>query len=235
MEFTRWFNASLIGAAAIVLLTFIMLGKAPQTMSWMPDGFFSPILAFEYLQNDNEANLFFANNQADLEGMRTAIWLDLPFLISYGLFLSLCCVACFKLTRQPLILVGVVLACSGSILDFFENQLLLEIIDAQQAGVPFNDYAQLTALVRAKFASLSLATLIMCPTMLHFGKRGKTFIVFAVTNVAAALIAFISPAYFAEINLYATTICWVTLMLIAMRSNRYAIHKSAQTNSVAAQ
>ncbi len=223
MDFVRWVNASLLGAAGIILLALVMQLTAPPaaTITWMPEGLFTPILGFEYLHSAEQATQFFHGDSVLLAAMKKSVWLDWPFLISYGIFLSFCSVACYKLTRQPLVLMGAVLAVCGALFDFFENQLLLEIIDAQQNAGFFDEYGRLRQFVTAKFVSLSLSSLALLPALTRFGLTGKIFNVFALIAFVASLISVASPAYWAEITAYSMSVSWLALTVIAIRASRY--------------
>lgn len=237
MEYIRWFRYALIGAAGIVLLSLAMLIVSPtyQDLHWVPDGFFTPIMVFEFMQSDADASRFFAGDSGFISSMKWVVLLDMGFLLSYGLFLSLCAMACYQLSRQWYLLIAVGLACAGALFDVLENLQLLAIIDAQQGLQPFTGYGLLAVFVNAKFISLSLASVLIAPVIRQFGRRGRVFLGCSVVSIIGSLVNLVQPAYSAEIVLLSTTIAWIALMLIALRVPRIQLSTAADTDPASGQ
>lgn len=205
----------------VILLSMAMQYFMPIALPGMPTGFFTPVMAFEYVSSMAETQAMFRGDANLLMSMLKGIWVDMLYLVTYGSFLVLASLAAWRQTGKKYLLSGAILAVFGSTFDLLENNQLISIGNALLNQIPYSQFELLNALVTAKFVCLSLAGLALAPFLYVLGKRGKTFIGLNLLSLSCALLATYEKAYFAEITLLCIGFAWTLLAIIGFRYHVY--------------
>jgi hypothetical protein len=111
-----------------VLLLFVFPPKAPS----LPEGFFTPIIAFEFIQTKTEVIEMFGGENITMRNemaraMDLGNRLDYAYMCLYSAFLLMVSVTCARLSKNKYYYTGMVLALAVLAADALENVQLLGI------------------------------------------------------------------------------------------------------------
>jgi hypothetical protein len=117
--------SGILGVGAVVIpLIFSLIG--PRQVGPMPDGFFTPVLAFEFAESTAELTSLFAPEGAAAAMDRVNRW-DFLYMTFYGLFLFTFALAAARQTGRRYFYVPAALALLIPLADAMENVQLLAI------------------------------------------------------------------------------------------------------------
>lgn len=104
-------------------MSIIMTVTSTQAENNLPEGFFTPIVAFEFMQQASDVVKFFKVEQPDvyLSAMFLGNYLDYIFMLTYSLLLALVSFYFYKKTAQNIFLFAVILCPIILIGDALEN------------------------------------------------------------------------------------------------------------------
>lgn len=119
---------------AMILITIIMMNAFPQSAD-LPEGYTSPIIAFEFARSESDIAYLIGQQQASVEnrqGMRNGHQWDMIFPFAYAGLLFALLLQFYPKGRARLI---ALLSCALIVpFDINENLVLLGIVDAAQGG-----------------------------------------------------------------------------------------------------
>ena len=120
-------------------MSLILLMIFPSTASRLPDGFFTPVIAFEFVQTRVEVlQMFLQTNGAvrkDLvDAMNLGNRLDYIYMVLYALFLMGFSVKCAQLSEKRMYYTGVALSLMVLGADAMENMQLFAITAGLETG-----------------------------------------------------------------------------------------------------
>ena len=119
-----------IGMGSVLMMVF------PSKAPWMMDGFFTPIIAFEFIQSPGEVYQFFglpgspdqlSMTQAMIKAMDLGNRLDYIFMVLYASFLFFFSFVCANITGQRHYYAASILSFVILVADAMENIQLLRI------------------------------------------------------------------------------------------------------------
>lgn len=176
-------GASLLGITTL-LLAVIMLFTFPSRAD-LPDGFRTPIIAFEFARSEADLSYLAGTSSASQRNrqmMDAGHQWDMAFPFAYGGFIAMLLLH-MQSRGHRISLLGIPLALAIIPFDIHENLVLLNITSALAAASPVTELlAQLHTATWLKWAALgaSIAVLAICLF------RAREFL-FAVVAFAAAL------------------------------------------------
>jgi len=183
-----------IGMSIVLLMVF------PSMAPWMMDGFFTPIIAFEFVQSQSEVyRLFGLPNSPDQLSMTQSMIramdfgnrLDYIYMVLYTSFLFFFSFVCAKNTGQRYYYAGSMLSFVILIADALENIQLLRItkkITSQDFG---KELLFLHCFTWIKWGGITVVFLILEP---YFFKGRIYSKVIAVTGISSFILSVL--AYF---------------------------------------
>jgi len=151
-----------IGMSIVLLMVF------PSKAPWMMDGFFTPIIAFEFVQSQSEVSqLFGLSDSPDQLSMIKAMdfgnRLDYIYMVLYTSFLFFFSLVCAKNTGQRYYYAGSMLSLVILVADALENIQLLRIT----AKITSQDFAKELSLLHCftwmKWGGITIVFLILAP------------------------------------------------------------------------
>jgi len=195
-----------------LLLIMVFPPKAP----WMMDGFFTPIMAFEFVHSQDEVKLLFgpANSpgqQSMIKAMDFGNRLDYIYMVLYTSFLFLFSLICVKGTGQKLYYAASLAAVVILLGDGFENIQLLGITSKINQLDFAKELNLLCGFTWVKWGGISIFFLIMTPYFFK-GRIYSKFI--AVAGILSIIIS--GLAYFNRSVLNELMGLSVALMFIMM-------------------
>jgi hypothetical protein len=183
-----------------VMLVIIFPSKA----SKMPDGFFTPIIAFEFIQTKAEVFQLFVStdgvvHRSMIEAMNLGNQLDYIYMCLYSFFLLMFCVTCAGLSEKKFYYIGAVISLAVLAGDAMENVQLLGIT----AGIESGDFdAQLNLLYLftwIKWGGIAAVFLVLVPWFAKGGLFSKTIGMMGSVTAALGVLAFLNRSMITEI------------------------------------
>jgi hypothetical protein len=200
-------------AMSIVLL-FIFPSKAPS----LPEGFITPIIAFEFIQSPDEvfqmfggADLAVQNKMVD--AMDLGNRLDYVYMCLYSMFLLLFSTTCAKIAKKPYYYAGAVIALAVLAGDAMENIQLLGITENLSTGdiEPFLGLLYLFTWI--KWGGLALVFLILSPWFFKGGLFSKTIGALAIVSFILGIAAFLHRSIINEIFALSVALMFILMII----------------------
>jgi len=167
--------AGFIGIAVIVM-SIILMGVYPPRSPSLPTGFFTPIIAFEFIDSPEEVYRLFGekNSPERQEMVRAMDWgnrLDFIYMLLYSLFLFFFSKQCSRETGNKIFYLGAVMSIVVLTGDFMENLQLLKITSTLDEGTFEGELMALKIFTWQKWAGIATIFFILIPYFI----RGKVF------------------------------------------------------------
>ena len=159
-----------IGMGSVLLMVF------PSKVPWMMDGFFTPIIAFEFIQSQSEVYKLFGlpgspDQLAMIKAMDLGNRLDYIFMVLYASFLFFFSFACANITGQRHYYAAGILSFVILVADVMENIQLLRIT----AKIAHHDFGRELLFLHwftwIKWGGITIVFLILAPYFF----RGRTY------------------------------------------------------------
>ena len=185
-----------IGVAVLSIILGVIF---PTEVAWMPRGFTTPIIAFEFLQTNQEVIQFFGADSPErtewIEKMELGHQVDSLYLVVYGLFLAVWGWYAVKTTSNKLCYVVLLLAGLASVSDALENAQLVAICAKIETGVFTEELDRLYLFTWLKWGSLTFALVSLMPYLYKHSRLGRVISTIGVMTVIACLFAFLGRSY----------------------------------------
>ena len=209
----------------VICFSIVLLFVFPTDVPKLPDGFSTPIIAFEFAKTQEEvAGLFGPQNSREREDLVSAMnrgnALDYLYMILYTAFLFEIARA-FRKTRDslpPLAVMGLCVAVLVS--DALENVVLFAIT-GKLATLDFESELRLLGFFTwAKWGGLALIFLLLIPLAFPFGKLGKTIASLSITCAVVAMAAFLHKGMANEIFSLNVALLFLLYFAFCLMQNR---------------
>ena len=194
-------KAGIVGLLVIVM-SIVLLAVFPSKAVRLPDGFFTPIIAFEFIETKAEVFQLFVATDGSVRGsmihaMDLGNRLDYIYMCLYSLFLLLFAVKCGQISGKKYYYIGAAVALLVLFADAFENIQLLGIT----AGIDSGDFgAQLVRLhifTWVKWGGISAIFMVLAPWFM----KGSMFSrVIGVTGIVSFILGIVSFLHRSIIN-----------------------------------
>ncbi len=211
---------------AVIVMSIVLVMIFPSKAPLMMDGFFTPIVAFEFVQSADEIKQLFGpdgspEQKAMIQAMDLGNRMDFLYMLLYTSFLFFFSWVCVNVSRYKGYYAGCFMAIVILIGDALENVQLLGIT-AKINGVNFADeLVRLHWFTWMKWGGLALFFLLLAP---YFFKKG---IFSKLTGVVGILTAFLSAlAYLTRCAFTEVMVLSVALMFILLVAYSFT-HKTA--------
>ncbi len=214
------FRNAVIAGGFVILLGVIMTFFYVSSVEGIPQGFQSPILALEFISSQSAAETFF-NGNTDLIGkFHIGHYLDMAFLLAYGLLLGFANLGAWQLRDRSLNLMGILAAISAGTADLLENLLLIQLTGTLLYQEPAPNFILLRFFVSIKFVAIAISMLCLVPLLWQQRALGKIYgIATALVVVSTALT--LSGYYPASTAMMlVTAIAWLALCLWLFKTSR---------------
>lgn len=234
----QYFKPALYVGYIFLVVSIVLLLVGPTHVGSYPSGYhwgLMPILAFEFALNASEVINLFTNAEGLMLDTISQIdrlnYVDFVFMCCYGGFLSLVCWGVFRQTNQRLVLLGIILALIAVICDALENRELLAMTDFLRQGISdFDDsVTRMSCFTWVKWESLSFIFLLLIPFINGLSQQktarnsslAKLLLgLIIINNILGIATLTISRNYFAETYGLSTTLVFLLLFIMTVRSRR---------------
>jgi len=184
----------------------------------MPDGFYTPIIAFEFVQTRQEVIQLFdwadkAQHQQMIEKMDLGNQLDYFYMLAYSSFLFLFSTRCAKLTGQKIYYLGAVIAIIVLFSDAIENQQLLSMTTKLGEANMDKELFLLNLFTWFKWGGITLILVLLSRYFLTGQRFSKTIALFGLVNLILAIVAFLTRSFFTEIYAISVAINFILMII----------------------
>lgn len=214
---TRWWIATLLFGATVLLFGSLLGGVFPQSGYAMKAGYGAPVLAFEFARGQADLVAIFGPDSDPLQvtrlaAMRSGNEQDYIYMLLYAGFLTSGVLALWRETRLRPLFVAAALPVLAALCDAYENWLLLDI----QAAYTVGDYSPMMASlpypVAAKFLLLALTNVAIGVGLAQIGRWWALAGTLVIVACIPTLMAVVAPEDFGWTLLAATGGGWVALL-----------------------
>jgi len=215
-----------IAGVVTILMGIMLAGAFPVSSPEMPEGFFTPIIAFEFIETKDEIEKLLAWDNAvqrtDLiDAMRFGIKLDYVFMSAYSLFLGLFCWVCYRISKKRVYLTGVVIAPIVWIADGIENLQLLNIMSnlLAEESISF-ELEFLSIFTWIKWGGIAVIFTVLIPYLWKGGLLSKATSFAATLSVFSAIIAFVDRSFFNEVLSLSVILVFAGLIFLCFTNSQ---------------
>lgn len=187
-----------IGMSIVLLMVF------PSKAPWMMDGFFTPIIAFEFVQSQSEVcRLFGLSDSPDQLSMIKAMdfgnRLDYIYMVLYTSFLFFFSFVCAKNTGQRYYYAGSMLSFIILVADALENIQLLRIT----AKITSQDFGKELSLLHCftwiKWGGITVVFLILAPYFFKGRSYSKVIAAIGISSFILSVLAYLNRSVLNEL------------------------------------
>lgn len=201
----------------LVLTSVVLMTVNPVKAVRLPEGFFTPVVAFEFLRTDAEVYALFGSEVNDgrdkfVASMRLGTYVDFFYMVVYTVFLLFFSGLCRGITGSGWFLFSGIISWCVFFSDFGENMQLLSIMSKLQSGDFSNELVMLNLLTWAKWGGLSAFFISLIPFLRKSGRFGRVISVFSLISALSGAAAFVNRSVLNEI--YVLSVVWIFVMLI---------------------
>jgi hypothetical protein len=200
----------------VILVSLILMAINPKEVPKMPDGFTTPILAFEFVQSKQEVWDLFGKDTAVRADLTRAFdlgsWVDFVYILLYGGFLFTFAVTCVRQTGNKLYWGTAVFAMIIMFGDVMENVQLLDITAAVETGTFQQQLTLLPIFTWIKWGGLSISFLLLTPYFFTQNLFARLIGIVAIITFGLGGIAFLNRSQFNEY--YALSIALMFVLMI---------------------
>lgn len=205
----------------------------PSQVNQMPEGFTVPIIAYEFLETDQEVLEFFGEDSPTREtwisGMREGHMIDNYYLLAYSAFLAIWGIYLARQSGKKGYYLVSVLALFAGIADFVENIQLLAMLDKLDLGQFSPELERLHMFTWIKWGSLAVALSILSVHVYGKNWAGKVLVFVSAITLILGLLAFLDrsvlTSYF-SLGIIAQFFFFIVYGFILLNQSR----KSSQLN-----
>jgi hypothetical protein len=208
----------------VILMSVLLLLVYPTRAPWLPPGFTSPALAFEFIETPQEVRQLFgvASGPIDvvmLRAMNRGNTLDFLYMLTYTAFLGWFALKCAQLTTARWYYTDVGLAGLMLFGDGLENVQLFSITSKLASGDFTRELAVLHLCTWLKWGSLAIFFLVLVPYFFKSPRWIKIIGVLSVFPAISAVIAYFHRSVWNEILTYAIALMFVSLIVYSFRQH----------------
>jgi hypothetical protein len=191
----RPFRMSALLGAAVILMSLALLAAFPPRAPAMPRGFFTPVIAFEFIQDRQEVHALFGIPGSPVRDevvsrMDLGNRLDFVFMVLYGAFLFSFGMEACRASGKRRYLLACPVAVAVLAGDVFENIQLLGITRMLDAGDFEHQLSLLRLFTWIKWGGIVAVFLILLPFVARAGRLGKATSGFMLASTLSGLTAF---------------------------------------------
>jgi len=201
----------------VIGMSIVLLTVFPSTAPWMMDGFFTPIIAFEFVQSQNEVIRFFGlpgspDQEAMIQAMDFGNRLDYLYMVLYSSFLFFFSVRCAKDTGKKFYYTGSIMSVIVLIADALENIQLLSITAKMTRQDFEKELSLLHAFTWIKWGGITLVFLILTPYFLSGSRYAKGMATIGISSFMLSILAYLHRSVLNE--LLCLSVAMMFLMMI---------------------
>jgi hypothetical protein len=197
-----------------ILLLFIFPSKAPS----LPEGFLTPIIAFEFIQTKAEVMEIFGGENITMRNemvraMDLGNRLDYVYMCLYSVFLMIVSVTCARLSKNKYYYAGAVLALVALAADALENAQLLGITANISTGNFDSQLRLLHLFTWIKWGGIALIFLTLSPWFLKGNRFSKIIGIMGIISFILGVLAYMNRSVINEIFSLSVALMFIFMII----------------------
>lgn len=202
----------------VIAMSIVLLNVFPTQAPSMIDGFFTPIIAFEFIQTQQEVYQLFGSSdsvdrQAMIEAMDLGNWLDFIYMFLYSSFLLLFSIRCGKITKKRYYQAGVILSFIVLVADALENVQLLRIT----SEIVTQDFGKALSYLHfftwVKWGSIAIIFLVLVPYFVKGNTYSKAMAIAGIMSFVLGTLSYIHRSVLNEIFALSVGIMFLLMII----------------------
>lgn len=219
-----FFKSGIIGIG-VIIFSLTLMKVFPSQAPMMPDGFVTPILAYEFIRTPREVQDLFGEPGSDfrasmVEAMNLGNRLDYGYMVLYSLFLFTFSVTCARIWKRPRYYLAGFLSLLLLLGDAMENVQLLGIADKLATGGFERELQLLFYFTWLKWGGLGLVFLILAFHFFSGSLASKLIGLLGVVTFLLAVVSFFNRSVANEIFGLATAVMFLMMIIYALTHRR---------------
>lgn len=202
----------------VIGMSLILMAVNPRSAGELAEGFWTPIIAFEFVET--EADVVLVLGQIDAPGQAELIEaftlgnnLDFIYMVLYGAFLFVFALTCARLSGNKLFYIAAGLAVLVPFADMFENLQLQAILTSFVVGDDFSsNLARLKLFTWLKWGGLAFIFLLLAPFFTHGNPFARFIGMYTAVPFVLGVLSYFSGGSLKEI--FALSVALMFLLLI---------------------
>jgi hypothetical protein len=215
--FKHPFKTSLLFGFPMLLIGIALMILGNKAENNLPEGFFTPVIAFEFIQSPAEVAAFF--NVVSPNTYRIDFMLgnniDYFFMFFYAAFLGFTGLGIIRETKMKILWLPVVLTIIIFLADLFENITMGSIISLHFQNQPISSsyFGNLNFFTWLKWGSIAAVIFMYSSYFIRQKWLGKSIAILAVINLFVAIAAFLHRSVLNEIMGLLTVLLFTLIFL----------------------
>lgn len=210
-----YFKIARIIGVLLAIVAIVLSIKSTKNENNLPQGFFTPIVALEFIQTPQEVKHFF--EVKDVQQYESDLLfsnnVDYIFMTVYSCFLLFIALGIYKITSSKILFVAMFLCIIMLLGDAIENRQIAKIIFYYKSDAPIDIFlSKLSVFTWLKWASIATTFLIFAPFFLKGNWYQKAIGILGISSFLLCIAAFLKHRILNEI--FALNIILVFLLLV---------------------
>ncbi|HQO39374.1 MAG TPA: hypothetical protein PK986_02790 [Spirochaetota bacterium] len=214
------FRYAWYAGSAVIIISIILILSGPHKAVKLPAGFYTPVVAFEFIETRAEVlEMFGASNTPEratlIAAMDRTNKIDFIYMSAYTAFLLLFCASCSGKFRSKRFILNTVIVLTVLASDAVENRQLLAITDKIENPDFSRELTLLHVFTWIKWGGLSTLFLTLVPCFKLHGVFGLIVIITSFFTAFTGLISFFNRSFINEIFAILTAIMFLMLIVFS--------------------
>ncbi|MEA3470991.1 MAG: hypothetical protein U9R24_04685 [Thermodesulfobacteriota bacterium] len=210
---------------AVILMSIVLMTVFPSHSPSMPKGFFTPIIAFEFIESPEEIyQLFGEKDSQEREDMVGAMdrgnRLDFIYMLLYSSFLFAFSIQCSKDRRQKIFYLGGFISVIILAGDFMENLQLLGITSKLPDGVFEGELLALKIFTWQKWGGIATIFLVLVPYFIRGNLFAKIIALWGIFVFFTGVMAYLHRSVLNEIFSLSVAIMFLLMIVYSFINKR---------------
>lgn len=206
---------------AVIVMSIVLMSVFPSHSPSMPKGFFTPIIAFEFIESPEEVyQLFGEKNSPEREDMVRAMdrgnRLDFIYMLLYSSFLFTFSIQCSRETGLKIFYLGAFLSLVVLAGDFLENLQLLSITSKLNGGTFEGELMALTIFTWQKWGGIAAIFLVLVPYFIRGTIFAKIIALWGLCVFFIGIIAYLNRSLINEIFSLSVAVMFLLMIVYSV-------------------
>lgn len=219
-----FFKSGIIGIL-VIISSLVLMKVFPSQAPSMPEGFMTPILAFEFAGSVEEVEALFGEPQSGFRAAMIAAMdlgnhLDYVYMVLYSLFLFTFSVTCARIKRSSYYYLPALIAVLTLVGDVMENVQLLGITASLAEGGFEKELQLLFYFTWLKWGGLALIFLMLAPYFAGGGFTSKIIALVGFSTTVLGIFSFFRRSIINEVFAIAVAVMFLLMVIYAFTHRR---------------
>jgi len=204
----------------LIIISAALMAVNPGRALNLPQGFFNPVIAFEFIRTETEVYDLFGNNGSSEQGtlvgsFKNGTYIDFLFIVAYAAFLLVFSNVCRRITGSKWFIFSGFIILSVVISDIGENIQLLTIMKKLSLEDFGKELMMLNFFTWAKWGGLTALFISFIPFLRNSGRFGRVISVTALLSGVTGAAAFLHRSVLNEIYVLTVEVIFVMLIIFS--------------------